>query len=72
MDEEMLSLIKNHTWDPIKRLANKKVVWCKWIYNVKEGISSVEPKRFKVRLFVKGFTQKKRIDFTQVLRLFSL
>lgn len=69
MDEEMLSLIKNHTWDPIKRLANKKVVWCKWIY---KGISSVEPKRFKVKLVAKGFTQKKRIDFTQVLRLFSL
>lgn len=43
MDDEMQLLIKNHTWDLILRPTKKKVVGCKWIYKIKEGISRVEP-----------------------------
>lgn len=66
MDEEMQSLIKNHAWDLILRPAEKKVVSCKWIYKIKEGISGVESQRFKARLFAKGFTQNENIDFNKV------
>ncbi|KAH9670611.1 hypothetical protein KPL70_017043 [Citrus sinensis] len=66
MNEEMRSLIKNHTWDLIPKLAKKKVVGCKWIYKIKEGIPGVEPLRYKVRLVAKGFTQKEGIDFNEV------
>jgi hypothetical protein len=44
----------------------KKPLKCKWIYNKKEGISGVEPARFKVRLVVKGFEQREGIDFNEV------
>jgi hypothetical protein len=39
---------------------------CKWIYKKKEGISRVEPTRFKARLVVKGFEQRDGIDFNEV------
>ncbi|KAH9723787.1 CCHC-type domain-containing protein [Citrus sinensis] len=66
MDEEIRSLIKNHTWDLIPKPAKKKVVGYKWIYKIKEGIPRVEPLRFKARLVAKGFTQKEVIDFNEV------
>ena len=66
IDEEMMSLKKNHTWNLIERLANKRVVGCKWIYRIKEGIPSVEPQRYKDKLVVKGFTQNEGVDFTEV------
>ncbi|KAH9650990.1 hypothetical protein KPL70_026576 [Citrus sinensis] len=66
MDEEMRSLIKNHTWDLIPKPAKKKIVGCKWIYKIKECIPEVEPLRYKARLVAKGFTQKEGIDFNEV------
>ncbi|KAH9763957.1 hypothetical protein KPL70_001353 [Citrus sinensis] len=66
MDEEMMSLKKNHTWNLIERPANKRIVGCKWIYRIKEGIPDVEPQRYKARLVAKGFTQKEGVDFTEV------
>lgn len=42
---EIQSLIKkkkkNQTWELIEKPANKKVVDCKWVYKIKEGIPSV-------------------------------
>ncbi|KAH9687838.1 hypothetical protein KPL70_014918 [Citrus sinensis] len=66
MDEEMRSLIKNHTWDLIPKPEKKKVVGCKWIYKIKEDIPGVEPLRYKARLVAKGFTQKEGIDFNEM------
>lgn len=34
-----------------------------------EGVSSAEQPRFKARLAVKGFTQKKEVDFKEVFSL---
>ncbi|KAH9765484.1 hypothetical protein KPL70_001889 [Citrus sinensis] len=53
MNEEMQSLFKNHTWTLIEKPPNKKVVGCKWVYKVKDGIPEVEPKRYKARLVAK-------------------
>ncbi|KAH9680944.1 hypothetical protein KPL71_026750 [Citrus sinensis] len=66
IDEEMMSLKKNHTWNLIERPTNKRVVGCKRIYKIKEGIPDVEPQRYKARLVAKGFTQKEGVDFTEV------
>ena len=42
-----------------------KPLKCKWVYK-KEGISGVEPTRFKTRLVVNGFEQGEGIDFNEV------
>lgn len=66
MKEEIKSLYKNNTWKLVKKPDNMKVVGCKWIYKIKPGIPGVEPKRFKAKLFAKGYTQKEGIDFIEV------
>jgi hypothetical protein len=66
MNDEFGSLQKNSTWELVELLAGKKRLKCKWIYTKKEGISGVEPARFKARLVVKGFEQREGIDFNEV------
>ncbi|KAH9682681.1 hypothetical protein KPL71_027445 [Citrus sinensis] len=66
MKDEMESLHKNNTWKLVKRPENKRVVGCKWVYKVKQGIPGVESMRYKVRLVAKGYTQREGIDFTEV------
>ena len=66
MDEEMQSLFKNHTWTLIEKPPSRRVVGCKWVYKVKKGILEVEPKRYKVKLVAKSFTQKEGIDYTKI------
>ena len=64
--EEMDSLNRNDTWELVEKPDNKKVIACKWIFKVKEGVTQEEPVRFKVRLVAKGFTQVEGIDYTDV------
>lgn len=66
MNDKIESLYKNDTWELVKKPENKRVVGCKWVYKVKQGILGVESKRFKARLVAKGYTQRKGIDFTEI------
>ncbi|KAH9647382.1 hypothetical protein KPL70_025173 [Citrus sinensis] len=43
MEEEMASLRKNKTWTLVKKPANQKLIGCKWIYKIKEGVSEPAP-----------------------------
>ena len=52
----MDSLEKNATCQLVERPKQQKLVGCKWIYKVKEGIPGVEQKRYKARLVAKGYT----------------
>ena len=45
MKEEKVSLDKNHTWDIVERPLRQKVIGCKWIHKLKEGIPGVEDPR---------------------------
>src|ERR1051325_9249622 len=65
MDNEIKSLHDNNTW-LIKKPAGARLVSCKWIFKVKEGIEGVVSKRYKARLVARGFTQKEGIDFNDV------
>ncbi|GKD63233.1 retrotransposon protein, putative, ty1-copia subclass, partial [Tanacetum coccineum] len=50
MEEEMDSLRKNKTWEFIDHIAGKKLVSCKWLFKIKEGIEGVQRPRYKARL----------------------
>ncbi|KAH9716242.1 hypothetical protein KPL71_021390 [Citrus sinensis] len=43
-----------------------RIVGCKWIYRIKEGMTAAEPRRFKARLVAKGYTQMEGVDFKEV------
>ena len=64
MEEEMNSLVKNQTWDLVKLPAGKRALQNKWVYRLKEEDGG--KKRYKARLVVKGFAQKKGIDFDEI------
>ena len=64
MKDEMDSLLKNKTWDLCKLTVGKKALQNKWVYRLKEEDGGT--KRFKARLVVKGFAQKKGIDFDEI------
>ena len=64
MEEEMDSLMHNQTWDLVKFPAGKTTLQNKWVYRLKEEDGGKQ--RYKARLVVKGFAQKKGIDFDEI------
>ena len=64
MKEEMDSLLKNKTWDLVPLHEGKRALPNKWVYRLKEEDGG--KKSYKARLEVKGFTQKKGIDFDEI------
>ncbi|KAH9314260.1 hypothetical protein KI387_022887, partial [Taxus chinensis] len=64
MDEEHQALMENHTWDLVKLPKGKRALQNKWVFRVKEEEGG--KKRYKARLVVKGFAQKKGIDFDEI------
>ena len=61
MNEGMDSLVRKQTWDLVVFPTRKRVLHNKWVYMLKEEDGG--KKRYKDRLVVKGFTQKKRFKF---------
>lgn len=66
IEEEKASLKKNNTQTLVKKHVDHKLVGYKWIYKLKEGVSDVEPARYKARLIAKGFVQRDGVDFNEV------
>jgi hypothetical protein len=64
MKEEMDSLVNNQTWDLVQLPARKRVLQNKWVYKLKEEDRG--NKRYNPILVVKGFAQKKGIDFDEI------
>ena len=64
MDDEMRSLEKNDTWVLTELPAGKRALLNKWVFRIK-----TEPdgkRRFKARLVVKGYSQRKGIDYAEI------
>jgi hypothetical protein len=67
MKEEMDSLVNNQTWDLIQLLTKKRALQNKWVYKLKEEDGG--NKRYKTRLVVNGFVQKRGIHFDEIFSL---
>lgn len=65
MDEEFQSLISNNTWILTDLPPGKKALPCKWIFKTKTDETGAV-KRHKARLVVKGYTQKKGVDYDEI------
>jgi hypothetical protein len=65
IQEEMDSLHKNYAYELVKLPKGKKVRKNKWVYKNKQEEHTSHP-RYKARLVVKGFSQRKGIDFDEI------
>ena len=65
MKDEMKSLHDNHTFDLVKLPKGKRALDNRWIYRVKRESNTMSP-RYKARLVVKGFSQRKGVDFNEI------
>nr|GFB82954.1 retrovirus-related Pol polyprotein from transposon TNT 1-94 [Tanacetum cinerariifolium] len=65
MQDEMNSLHENNTFELVKLPKGKRALKNKWVYKLKteEHTSRL---RYKARLVVKGFSQKRGIDFDEI------
>ena len=65
MQDEMKSLHENKTFELVKLPKGKKALKNKWVFRIKREEHNLQP-RFKARLVVKGFSQRKGIDFDEI------
>ena len=62
INSELDSIMSNHTWDLVDLPKGSKPIRCKWIFRKKLRTDGTIDK-FKARLVVVGYTQKKEIDY---------
>ena len=67
MKEKMDFLVNNQTWDLVQLPTGKISLQNKWVYKLKEEDGC--KKRYKARLVVKEFAQKKGIYFDEIFSL---
>ncbi|CAL1360546.1 unnamed protein product [Linum trigynum] len=65
MQDEMDSLYDNNTFELVKLPKGKRALKNKWVFKIKHDEHNRQP-RFKARLVVKGFSQRKGIDFDEI------
>lgn len=65
IEDEMLSLKKNRTWELCELPKDRKAIGCKWTFKAKTD-SNGNVARFKARLVAQGFSQKFGTDYDQV------
>lgn len=64
MEDELIALSKNQTWEVTTLPQGKRAIGNKWVYKVKlRADGTLE--RFKARLVAKGYSQKYGIDYEE-------
>lgn len=64
MESEVISLVKNDTWEIVKKDDNKNIVGCRWVLTNKHDPDGKLVRR-KARLVAKGYNQKYGVDYHQ-------
>ena len=62
INNEIDSIMANHTWELVDLPPGTKPIRCKWIFKRKLNPDGYIDK-FKARLLAKGYTQKKDVDY---------
>lgn len=62
--EEYDSLLRNETFELVDLPMDRKAIACKWVFKSKRN-SSGEVVRKKARLVIKGFSQRKGVDYKE-------
>ena len=65
MQGEMDSLHENHIYELTELPKGKRALWNKWVHKLKLGDVG-NPARYKAQIVVKGFQQKKGVDFDEI------
>lgn len=64
MAEEFEALESNKTWRLVELPKDKKPIDCKWVFKIKRN-THTNAVRYKARLVVRGFSQRKGIDYDE-------
>ena len=64
MEEEILDLKKNETWERCMLLKGKRIVGCKWVFSIKYHADGTN-ERYKAQLVAKGYTQTFGVDYSE-------
>jgi hypothetical protein len=65
MEEEMQSIVDNHTWDLVELPRGHRAIGLKWVFKVKQDEAG-RVVRYKARLIAKGYMQQASIDYDEV------
>ncbi|KAI3500109.1 hypothetical protein L1887_35925 [Cichorium endivia] len=64
MEEEIIALEQNQTWELVPKPRDIKPISCKWVYKIKRRPDgSIE--RYKARLVARGFSQQYGLDYDE-------
>jgi len=62
INEELISMKKHEVWDTVSRPKDKRVIKCKWIFDIKEDPNTGQ-QRYKARLVALGCGQRPGVDY---------
>jgi hypothetical protein len=64
MDEKMVALDVNATWELVALPKDKKAIECKWVYKVKHNVDG-SVSIYKTRLIANGYAQTYGINYEE-------
>jgi len=70
MDEEMVALDANVTWELVVLPKDKKAIGCKWVYKIKHNADG-SVNKYKARLVAKGYAQTYGINYEKTYNLIA-
>ena len=65
MNDEMIDLHQNNTWDVVPIPTSRYIVGSKWVYKIKRDRKG-QISRYKARLVAQGFSQQPGTDFDEI------